>query len=79
MNTGAGRQTDIILLDFSKAFDKISHSKLILKDQRKSWIRAFLGNRSQTGVLEGGKSGSVPETSGCPMGQTWGLSCSLYT
>ena len=26
-NASAGKQTDIILLDFSKAFDKVSHSK----------------------------------------------------
>ena len=44
-----------------------------------SWIRAFTGNRSQTVVLEGEESGSVPVTSGCPRGQSWGLSCSLYT
>ena len=33
-----------------------------------SWIRAFLGNRSQTVVLEGEESGSVPVTSGVPQG-----------
>ena len=26
-----GKQTDLILLDFSKAFDKVAHEKLILK------------------------------------------------
>ena len=33
-----------------------------------SWIRAFLGNWSQTVVLEGEESGSVPVTSGVPKG-----------
>ena len=27
-NAGLGKQTDLILLDFSKAFDKVNHSKL---------------------------------------------------
>ena len=26
-----GKQTDLILLDFSKAFDKVAHEKLLLK------------------------------------------------
>ena len=30
-NLKEGKQTDIILLDFSKAFDKLNHEKLILK------------------------------------------------
>ena len=28
-NTSAGKQTDLILLDFSKAFDKVNYSKLL--------------------------------------------------
>ena len=30
-NMQMGKQTDLILLDFSKAFDKVAHEKLILK------------------------------------------------
>ena len=30
-NASLGKQIDIILLDFSKAFDKVNHSKLLWK------------------------------------------------
>ena len=78
-NTSAGKQTDLILLDFSKAFDKVSHSKLLwklhqygIRGNALSWIRAFLGNRSQTVVLEGEESGSVSMTSGVSQGSFLG-------
>ena len=80
-NTSAGKQTDLILLDFSKAFDKVNHSKLIwklhqyrIRGNALSWIRAFLGtcNRSQTVVIEFEESGSVPVSSGVPQGSVLG-------
>ena len=53
-NTSVGKQIDLILLDFSKAFDKVNHSKLIwklhqygIRGNALSWIQAFLGNRSK--------------------------------
>ena len=71
MNTSAGKQTDLVLLDFSKAFDKVNHSKLLwklhqygIRGTALSWTRAFLGNWSQIVVLEGEESGSVPVISG---------------
>ena len=70
-----GKQTDLILVDFSKAFDKVSHSKLIWKLHKYGirgnvlgWIRAFLGDRSQKVVVRGEESGSVLVTSGVPQG-----------
>ena len=69
-NMKAGKQTDVILLDFSKAFDTVSHEKLIYKlhgygirGKTLAWIKAFL-MAGQTVVLEGDCSEEVPVTSG---------------
>ena len=78
----AGKQTNLILKDF----DKVNHSKLLrklhqyeIRGNALSWIHAFLGNRSQTVVIEGEESGSVPVTLGYPRAQSLGLFCFLYT
>ena len=78
-NVSTGKQTDLILLVFSKVFDKVNHSKLLwklhqygIRGTALAWISAFLGNRSQTVVLEGEESGSVPVTSGFPQGSVLG-------
>ena len=70
-----GKQIYLILLDFSKAFDKVNHSKLILKLHKYGirgnvlgWVRAFLDGRSQSVVVEDEESGSVPVTAGVPQG-----------
>ena len=79
--TSQGKQTDFILLDFSKAFDKVNHSKLTMKLHsygiRRAtfrWIQAFLGNRRQKIVVEGEESDSVPVTSGVLQGRSFSWS-----
>jgi hypothetical protein len=72
-------QTDTILLDFSKAFDKVPHERLSLKlehygirGQTLSWIRAFLANRTQEVVVEGTSSHTGRVTAGVPQGSVLG-------
>ena len=74
-----GKQTGLILLDFSKAFDKVNHLKLLYKlrlhgvqGRVLNWIQSFLIGRSQTVVLEGDSSSEVPVSSGVPQGSVLG-------
>ena len=78
-NANARKQTDVILLDFSKAFDKVNHSKLLwklhnygIRGKVLSWIQAFLGDRSQRVVIDGEESDSIPVNSGVPQGSVFG-------
>ena len=68
-------QTDIIFLDFSKAFDKVSHRKLLQKlnsygfrGQSHSWIRSFSSSRTQAVVMNGDWSFPCEVLSGVPQG-----------
>ena len=74
-----GEQIDAVLLDFSKAFDKVPHQRLLLKlqhyglrGQLLSWIESFLTGRSQKVLVEGKSSSSVPVVSGVPQGSVLG-------
>ena len=79
LNMTGGKQTDLILLDFSKAFDKVNHLKLLYKLQvhgvqgkTLGWIESFLVGRSQTVVLDGESSDELPVLSGVPQGSVLG-------
>ena len=70
-----GDQTDVIVMDFSKAFDRVPHNGLLYKlfkcgidDITFQWLKSFLEKRGQSVVLEGEHSHSVPVTSGVPQG-----------
>ena len=70
-----GQQVDLLLIDFSKAFDKVNHLKLPfkisthgVKGKTLKWISSFLGGRTQAVLLEGECSPEVPVTSGVPQG-----------
>ena len=72
-------QTDIIFLDFSKAFDKISHKFILsklhyygIRNHTLSWIGAFLYNHTQTTVVNGVHSSYVEATSGVTQGSVLG-------
>ena len=75
----ANGQTDAILLDFSKAFDKVHHNCLMTKLEHygisngtHSWIKSFLKNRSQRVMVENNLSSSLPVLSGVPQGTVLG-------
>ena len=66
-------QTDMLIIDFSKAFDKVPHKRLNYKlnwygirRDTLEWITDFSSSMSQRVVLDGATSDSAPVLSGCP-------------
>ena len=66
-NFEAGKQTDIAILDFSKAFDTVPHSKLLHKlssyeigGKLHCWLKNFLTKRKMKVVVEGEESAELP-------------------
>ena len=61
--THNGQQSDVVVMDFSKAFDKVSHHLLVdklshygIQGHTNRWIKNWLSDRTQTVVLEGERS-----------------------
>ena len=79
-------QTDMILLDFSKAFDVVPHKKLVtllrsfqIQDNIVTWIKNLLSSRTQQTLVDGKLSTSLKVLSGVPQGSVIGpLLFSIY-
>ena len=78
-NLDTGKQTDVILLDFSKAFDKVAHMRLCYKLRHLGingslleWIKCFLTDRTQRVIVNGERSSLSEVSSGVPQGSVLG-------
>ena len=74
-----GKSVDVIYIDFCKAFDSVSHPKLLFKlekyginDKCLNWIKEFLTDRSQQVKVEDCLSDVQEVTSGVPQGSVLG-------
>ena len=72
-------QTDVAILDFSKAFDTVPHDHLLGKlwffgihGPLLDWTAAFLKTREQTVVVDGRRSSQCKVLSGVPQGTVLG-------
>ena len=78
MNRGH-KQTDLIIMDFAKALDKVPHRRLLnkidyygIRGSTNKWISSWLSGHSQQVVLDGQASDPVPVLSGVPQGSVLG-------
>ena len=70
---------DLVILDFSKAFDRVPHRRLLgklnhygIRGQTHEWIKSFLSGRTQQVIVDGATSEKAPVVSGVPQGTVLG-------
>ena len=78
MNRGH-QQTDLIIIDFAKAFDKVPHRRLLhkleyyeIRGSTHKWINSWLSGRTQRVVLDRQASDPVPVLPDVPQGSVLG-------
>ena len=79
----SGKQTDVIFMDMSKAFDKVNHAALInklanygIRGSLLNWFLHYIHGRLQRVTTLGATSSKKPVSSGVPQGSILGPSFS---
>ena len=84
-NLDDDQQTDVRIMEFSKALDKVSHNFLThklnhygIRGKVNNWIESFLSGRTQAVIVECEKTTYLPVDSRVPQGSVLGPSMFLY-
>ena len=79
LNALEGSDTDVIYLDYQKAFDKVDHEILLMKlklhginGNLYNWLEEYLKDREQVVVVQGAQSYPTHVKSGVPQGTVLG-------